>query len=128
MKRGLLGGLLAVAALLLGACAPAPTAPPLSPLPSVSDKQGGGLTFEPGALWFKAGTLDALDVNITVRGNDVRVNAPQYCRAQGMDILCTVPTLPAGKNFILPMKGSNLSAVATYKRVDGVTYSSAARQ
>lgn len=52
----------------------------------------------------------------------------KYCQVKQTDILCTVPVLPAGKNFILPMKGSNISAVAVYKRVSGQQYSSTAQR
>lgn len=127
MKRGI-AGLFAVAALLLGACAPV-AVPPLTAPPSVSDKEGeGGLHFVQDDLWFKAGLLDAFDVNITIRGKDLRVNAPQHCQVKQTDILCTVPVLPAGKNFVLPMTGSNISAVAVYKRVSGQQYSSVAQR
>ena len=47
---------------------------------------------------------------------------------EGRDILCTVPQLPAGKNFVLPMRGSRLSVVATYKRASGHTYRSQVHQ
>lgn len=94
------------------------------------DPDGGGLQPLQGplAVWFMAGQSDALDVQITITGNHLRANAPDYCTVNGQAILCNIPTLPAGKNFVLPMKGSNLSAVAVYKRLNGLSYSSQVRQ
>ncbi|WP_288481801.1 hypothetical protein [uncultured Deinococcus sp.] len=115
---------------LLG-CAPSITA---TPTPTLSDPGQAGLYFlatstgDTATLSFSAGQFDAFDLTVKVSGNDLRVNAPRYCRTDRQEILCTVPDVPAGKNFILPMKGSNLSAVATYKRASGTAYSSEARK
>ncbi len=118
--------LLVLGGLVLGACAPVTTAPQTSAL----DPYGGGLKplGTPPALWFMAGSKDVFSLTVTVSGNNLRANAPDWCAASGANIVCTVPTLPAGKNFVLPMKGSNLSAVAVYKRFDGVTYNSVVKQ
>lgn len=123
-----LRGLLVAACVLLAGCSVTTARGP-------ADPGQGTLTFltTPSTpttpiLNFSAGQLDAFDLVVKVSGDDLRVNAPTYCRAERRDILCTVPTVPAGKNFILPMKGSNLSAVATYKRASGTAYSSEARK
>lgn len=106
--------------LLLAACAPTVARAP--------DPDGGGLKFVGSTLFFGAGLSDVLDLYVTISGSDLRVNAPQFCRVNRADIVCTVPTLPKGGNFVLPMKGSNLSAVAKYKRLSGMSFSSEARQ
>lgn len=120
MKRALLA---LVAGLLLAGCTLrlATTAP---------DPDGGGLKFmgSPPVLFFGAGLSDVLDLSIKISGADLRVNAPQFCQVDRHDIICTVPKVPKGGNFVLPMRGSNISAVATYKRLSGMSYSSEARQ
>lgn len=121
----------ALAALLLGSCAPSvmqPSVPPAVPQASVQDSAGGGLKFLGESLWFAAGTLEAWDVQVKVSGDNLRVNAPDFCRVDRADILCTFSKIPAGKNFVLPMTGSNISAVAVYKRPNGLSFSSQARR
>lgn len=116
---------------VVGAFGLAGCAPPTLVQASVPDPGQAVLGFQTGkdaVLGFSAGKLDAFDLVVKVSGEGLRVNAPSYCHVERRDILCTVPTLPAGKNFILPMKGSNLSAVATYKRASGTAYSSEARK
>ena len=109
----------------LGACAPAPA----QTTPSDRDQAVLNITGTPPTLLFGAGISDVVDLHILIKGKDLRVNAPTFCKpANVFDVLCTVPRLPAGKNFVLPMRGSNLSAVATYKRGNGQSYSSVARQ
>ncbi|GBF05830.1 hypothetical protein DAERI_060090 [Deinococcus aerius] len=121
MKRLRVSALLGC--LLLAACAPGLTRPASEP-----DPDGGGLRFMGTTLFFGAGLSDVLDLSILISGTDLRVNAPQFCRVNRADIECTVPKLPKGGNFVLPMRGSNISAVATYKRLSGKSYGSEARQ
>lgn len=118
--------LMLLSALMLGACAPVAMQPATSPL----DVYGGGLKpiGTPPAIWFSAGTADLFDLVVTIKGSNMRANAPDWCAASGADIVCNVPSLPAGRNFVLPMRGSNISAVATYKRASGMSFSSTARQ
>ncbi|WP_288480493.1 hypothetical protein [uncultured Deinococcus sp.] len=124
--RARLRGLLIAACVLLAGCSVARG--PADPGQGVLSFLTTPATASTSILNFSAGQLDVLDLVVKVSGDDLRVNAPTYCRADRQDILCTVPTVPAGKNFILPMKGSNLSAVATYKRASGTAYSSEARK
>ncbi|MDO4246787.1 MAG: hypothetical protein Q4C89_12250 [Deinococcus sp.] len=124
-------GLFALVALLLGSCAPSvmqPSVPPAVAPANVQDSAGGGLKFLGESLWFAAGTLEAWDVQVKISGDNLRVNAPDFCRVDRADILCTVAKIPAGKNFVLPMTGSNISAVAVYKRPNGLSFSSQARR
>lgn len=124
MRRGVSAAVLLLAG-VLAACAPAATLPPSRD----SDQAVLNITGTPPTLLFGAGISDVVDLAITIKGKDLRVNAPEFCKpANVYDVLCTVPRLPAGKNFVLPMRGSNLSAVATYKRGNGQSYSSVARQ
>lgn len=118
------------ALLLLVACALAGCAPSQVAAPPLADPDRADLVFfaDPLALKFGAGLADALDVRVTVNGDDLRVNAPTYCKLDRQQIVCTVPRVPAGKNFVLPMRGSNLSAVATYKRISGRSFTSNARR
>jgi hypothetical protein len=120
MRRSLLAPVLALS---LAACAPALTTSAPDP-----DQGRLSLTGPPLVLDFVAGLSDVKDLVVTISGADLRVNAPKYCRADRQQIVCTVPTLPKGGNFMLPMKGSNISAVATYKRLSGQSFSSEARQ
>lgn len=115
-----------LAALLLGACAPTANNVSTAPL----DPYGGGLKpiRTPPVIWFSAGTIDLFDLVVTIYGSNLRANDIEHCKVDGMAIKCTVPALPAGQNFVLPMKGSNISAVATYKRSNGQSYSSIVRQ
>lgn len=134
MKRSLVIGVLA-----LGLAACAPNMSPVAPVVgggavSVADPADEGRASlsatwgEQSKATFYAGSLDAYGVVLRVSGDGLRVNAPSYCRADVRDILCTVPQLPAGKNFVLPMRGSRLSVVATYKRASGHTYRSQVHQ
>lgn len=124
---------LALACLLtLAACAPAAVPSVGGGAVAVVDPSDGGRAFL-SATWgekvaFYAGSLDAYDLVLRVSGDGLRVNAPEYCRVDVRDVLCTVPQLPAGKNFVLPMRGSRLSAVATYKRSSGSLHRAQARQ
>ncbi|GGO24671.1 hypothetical protein [Deinococcus humi] len=122
MKRSLV-----LASLLCGlvACAPAATvAPP--------DRDGAALrlaSIEGGVTaYFNAGLSDVFPLKFTITGSDLRVNAPQYCNVSNAAILCTVPRLPAGGNFVLPMRGSNISVVALYKRASGAEFKLTAQQ
>ncbi len=124
--RARLRGLLVAACVLLAGCSV--TRSPADPGQGVLSFLTTPATASTSILKFSAGQLDVLDLTVKVSGNDLRVNAPRYCRTDRQEILCTVPDVPAGKNFILPMKGSNLSAVATYKRASGTAYSSEARK
>jgi len=76
------------------------------------------LSSHDGFLWFElsAGPLPLYDLRVAVTYSELRANTPKWCKPDGNRVLCTVPTLPAGKNFVLPMKGSNISIVARYKR------------
>ncbi|KQR22710.1 hypothetical protein [Deinococcus sp. Leaf326] len=115
-----------IGALGLAGCAP--TAFVQASVPDPGQAVLGFQTGKDAVLGFSAGKLDAFDLVVKVSGEGLRVNAPSYCHVERRDILCTVPTLPAGKNFILPMKGSNLSAVATYKRGGGQSFTTEARR
>lgn len=126
---------LALACLLtLAACAPAAVPSVGGGTVAVVDPSDGGRAFL-SATWseyskvaFYAGSLDAYDLVLRVSGDGLRINAPEYCRVDVRAILCTVPQLPAGRNFVLPMRGSRLSAVATYKRASGSTHRAQVRQ
>ena len=100
-------GLLLALVLGLAACAPAII---------VSDGDPGTLTLTQQGLIFASGPTMAYELRLEVAGSALRVNAPQWCKPDGSVIACLVPTIPAGKNFLLPLTGSNISAVARYKR------------
>lgn len=134
MKRSLVIGVLALG---LAACAPnmSPVAPVVGggavAVADPADEGRAALSAtwgEQSRVEFSAGNLDAYGVVLRVSGDGLRVNASSYCRADVRDILCTVPSLPAGRNFVLPMRGSRLSIVATYKRASGNTYRSQVHQ
>ncbi len=136
MKRSLVIGVLALG---LAACAPnmSPVAPVVGggavAVADPADEGRASLSAtwgEQSRVEFSAGNLDAYGVVLRVSGDGLRVNAPTWCTVpkDSRDILCTVPQLPAGKNFVLPMRGSRLSIVATYKRASGNTYRSQVHQ
>jgi hypothetical protein len=111
VKRFILGAVGLMVA--LAACSPGLTAPP--------DNDPATLRFAPeppGVLFYGGGPV-TLDFTLTVSGDSLRINAPQWCKPDQDRILCTVPVIPAGKNFILSLSGSNISAVARYKRQSG---------
>lgn len=117
--------LLLLSGLLLAGCAPQTNS---TAMLSVDSTGGFSPIGTPPAIWFAAGKADVSNLVLTVSGDALRANAPDYCKVNAAKIICTVPTLPAGQNFVLPMKGSNISAVATYKRGDGLSYSSTVKQ
>lgn len=132
MKRALLG-LCVVLIGGLAACAPPATVTGggASAVANASDPGHASLSAlwgQDSGLTFTAGSLDALDLKLVLSGTSLKVNAPSWCVVDRQDIVCTVKLLPAGKNFVLPMRGSNLSAVATYKRASGLSYSTQVRQ
>lgn len=113
---------------LLAGCAPAlfsgsPVVSATAPADPSAATLSASWSAEQSRVTFGAGTEAALGYTLKIDGVGVRVNAPQVCRVVDLSVLCTVPTLPAGGNFILPMRGSNLSAVATYKRASGQQFS-----
>lgn len=118
------------AMLFLLACVAVGCAPSQVAAPPLADPDRADLVFvtDPLALHFSAGLSDVLDFKVTLSGDDLRVNAPTYCKVDRQDIVCLVPRLPAGRNFVLPMRGSNLNAVATYKRASGRSFTSNARR
>lgn len=126
MKKSLL--LASVFFIGLVACAPAATGGP----PSAPDLDSAALRLAASdggvTAYFNAGLSDVLPLKFTVTGNDLRVNAPQYCNVSNAAILCTVPRLPAGGNFVLPMRGSNINVVALYKRASGAEFKLMAQQ
>lgn len=72
---------------------------------------------------FGAGLSDVELYRLAVSGGTIRVNDAR-CRAEAPGIVCRFEPglpVPAGKNFVLPITGTNLSAVAVYKR-GGVEY------
>ena len=131
MKRACL---LLVSVLSLAACAPTTSPVVGGGAVAVVDPADEGRAYlsatwaEQSKVGFYAGSLDAYDLVLRVSGDGLRINAPNYCRVDVRDILCTVPSLPAGRNFMLPMRGSRLSVVATYKRASGHTYRSQVHQ
>ena len=105
---------LLLATLALAACAPATVGP--------SDGDPGTLTLERGdaqQLDFAPGALAAYDIQLTVSGSALRVNAPQWCKVGGAAIACLVPVVPAGRHFLLPLTGIDVGAVVRYKRQPG---------
>ena len=109
--------LLLLASLMLAGCAPAlePATPPDSDPATVNIVQKDEFTI----FGFAAGPLVAYDLRVEITGANLRLNAPAWCKPDADAVRCTVPELPAGKNFILPMTGSNITVVAKYKRALG---------
>ena len=88
-----------LATLALSSCAPQLTAPPDNDPATVTLSQHDGFTF----LDFWAGPLPVYDLRIEISYSNLRLNAPAWCKPDAKKVRCTVPTLPAGKNFVLPM-------------------------
>ena len=120
MKRA---ALMLLSALALAACAPALTQPDNDPATLTLLTTAGAATL----LTFFAGNADAY-LKLTLKGNDLRVNAAKYCVPERSGIVCTVPRVPAGGNFVLPVTGSNIDAVAECKRLNGAMFRREAKQ
>lgn len=96
MKR-----LLLLTALALCACAPGTSNPSTDPtLATLALKRA------PQSVQFKAGTVDAQAVRLTLTGFNLRVN-DSNCTAKPAEnqIVCELGTVPAGRTYGLPSQG-----------------------
>lgn len=109
MKR-----LVLLAALTLTACAPALTG-------GGADPGGARLAVTRGeafdTLRFEVGMQPVQAATLTLTGRDLRVNDP-HCAAQAGQIVCTLGARPAGRAYVLPVRGL-LIAEAEFTRPDG---------
>ena len=104
-----------VGLLSLAACTPRLSPQPVDNDPArLSLRQAAGDSYSTLNFW--SGALDVYALRLVLTGSDLRVNALKYCAVDNQQIRCTVPSVPAGGNFVLPISGSNISAVAVYKR------------
>lgn len=106
-----------LAAVLLTACAPALTG-------GGADPGGARLTVTRGeafdTLRFETGTQAVQAATLTLTGRDLRVNDPN-CAAQDGQIVCRLGARPAGRGYVLPVRGM-LIAEAEFTRPDGRSY------
>lgn len=111
-------GLLLLTALALSACAPNLTQAPVDP-------GGAKLTLmqknDFKIIGFEAGTQEARAVKFTLTGVGLAVNDPT-CQAKDTQLVCDVGTVPAGRTYVLPVRGL-LLIESTYQRPDGKPYS-----
>ena len=122
MKRVLYGILLVIG---LVACVPSWNGP------SVNDANNyvGGLQpltlARAGAnveVVFSAGLQPAEEGALTVGGVNLALLAPKdgSCVLTGAVIGCTLPTVPAGKSFVVTVAGSGVRATASWYRPGGL--------
>lgn len=103
MKR-----LLIVAALALSSCAP---------LLGTLQGDDASLTRSSGSVLFDAGTTNAEDVAVYLKGDAITVSGSgAVCSAVSTGIGCTLGTVPAGKKFRLIVAGTLTSGSATFYR------------
>ncbi|MBZ9750743.1 hypothetical protein K7W42_07700 [Deinococcus sp. HMF7604] len=106
----------------LAACAPSLTGPAAADpgAAKLSLTQGDGFKI----VRFEAGTLATTATTLTLSGVNLAVNDPS-CRAVKAQLVCDVGPLPAGRAYVLPVRGA-LVVEADYARPGGAVFELAA--
>ncbi|HEX2864489.1 MAG TPA: hypothetical protein VHN99_07960 [Deinococcales bacterium] len=118
MRKYLLAGLVAVT---LAACVPSLNGPaatdtqnyPNGMQPLTLDRQGANVE-----VVFNAGQADAEEGALVISGTDLTLLAPKdgSCVVVPPVIQCALPTVPAGKSFVVTVAGQNVRANASWYR------------